>query len=236
MSDAAAEGKNALWISELAAVSELLRRHGIAFFLDMGTLLGAVRDGAFIPWDNDIDLGVVARKSDDPAVARFCVAAHAQGFTVNHCDQSLALLKPGGIEINLAFYVRMADGFAYRYLQPEPRAELRHTLKCIAAGRYHGAYMRGWRGTIKRLLFRAPMAASLVLRWLDQGREPLKYKPVLVQHRFFDQTESFTFLGHTFEVPSPVAEYLASRYGDGWRTPVKAWNYATDDRAIRQEA
>lgn len=41
-------------------VCELLERVGIEAWLHAGSLLGAVRDGEFIAWDNDLDLCVVA--------------------------------------------------------------------------------------------------------------------------------------------------------------------------------
>ena len=41
---------------------DLLTRHGVLHWLDYGALLGAVREGAFIPWDNDVDLGVLGRE------------------------------------------------------------------------------------------------------------------------------------------------------------------------------
>ncbi len=36
----------------------LLEKNGIPYWLDDGTLLGIIRDGILLPWDNDIDIGV----------------------------------------------------------------------------------------------------------------------------------------------------------------------------------
>ena len=37
----------------------LCRAHGLDYWLAFGTLLGAVRHGGFIPWDDDIDVGMM---------------------------------------------------------------------------------------------------------------------------------------------------------------------------------
>ena len=53
------------WAAELemlAHVDEICRKYGLTYYVFYGTLLGAVRHGGFVPWDDDMD---IAMKRED---------------------------------------------------------------------------------------------------------------------------------------------------------------------------
>ena len=46
----------AVELNMLEMLDDICKRHGLQYFVDYGTLLGAVSHKGFVPWDDDIDV------------------------------------------------------------------------------------------------------------------------------------------------------------------------------------
>ena len=75
----------------LRAIRDVCEAHGITYFLDGGTTLGAVRHGGFIPWDDDAD--VAMPQEDYEHFLRVAPEALPEGYTLTES------LKYGAVEV-----------------------------------------------------------------------------------------------------------------------------------------
>jgi len=67
--------------------------------------------------------------------------------------------------------------------------------------------------------------------WTVSEKKPvLKWTP----RRFYDQHTRYRFDGYDYSVPEDYIGYLAYHYGDNWRTPIKNWNFRTDDNCKKE--
>ena len=105
--------------SLLKEAKMILDQLGIDFFLRHGTCLGAVRDQAFIPWDDDLDIGSVIglHGLTEKKVYEAAEAFKENGYNMKVIDSDLHLsvdLKKFGIQMDWTCY-RIIDDSIYQW-------------------------------------------------------------------------------------------------------------------------
>ncbi len=88
----------------LAEIDRICRRHGIAYSLIGGTLLGAVRHGGFIPWDDDADIVMSRREYERFKTVCETDLTHEKYFLQDHATDphyrwGYAKLRRNGSEL-----------------------------------------------------------------------------------------------------------------------------------------
>ncbi len=149
------------WAAQLEVLREIdrvCRKHNIQYFADWGTLLGTVRHGGYIPWDDDLDI-VMKRQDYNKfmTVARFDME---EGYDVqtyrNHEDCWLFMGKVVGR--NRFFfekehlrkfhnfpYIASIDVFVLDYVYRDPEKEEKRRTLCkymlgVADGIVEGSF------------------------------------------------------------------------------------------------
>lgn len=151
----------------LKVIDEICHRHGLTYWLDAGTLLGAVRHGGFIPWDDDLDIAMPAED-----LARFTEIAPRELpshlFIQNkQTDPGYRFEHTKVVNCN-SFYVQFDDDFESPYQKglfidifpyiPYPALPVRFRKKflrgmCVAYSVLHGKHYYSWENTAKLFWF-----------------------------------------------------------------------------------
>ncbi len=230
-------------ISILKEIDGICRRNAIPYWLDGGTLLGAVRHGGFIPWDDDIDIAM--RLEDLP---RFVEAARRElpphllmQTPETEPEVRMPIFKVRDRE---SFLVEGADDFTRSYCKgvyvdifpmiPYPsfsRAFVKRVARgyCRANAILHSQHYYSLRSFAEFFWFGAKRAACALL-WRVGGMfkkrgeylsNTLNNNGYGIMHRtacVFPLSE-IEFEGHTFSAPASPDEYLRDLYRNYMELP-----------------
>lgn len=235
-------------ISLFREVLRIAQKHQIYFWLDQGSLLGAVRDRAFLPWDHDIDLGMILKPGQANAMARDLVML---GATVErypyvirvmrrHKDEKTIDLRIYTIQGDQAFTQlravnlgtkSLAHKAAIRSIKMAQKQSCRAQRYCLEEQhRSHKLLRWPW-----EWLYRL---CSIAGRMSDEMRQKFRQRIVnfSVPAHYFRRLDSITVYGMELPTPSNKEAYLEMKYTKTWRVPNKDWQYWRDDGALVKPA
>lgn len=223
----------------LIEFDKICKKHDIPYWLDGGTLLGAVRHGGFIPWDDDIDVDVLWEdykklrkilpqelsenlffqdwKNEKLMVFKLCKIADKKSRFI---EKEILNQLPGGLYIDI-FPIRPHLSFRCR-----PFIDYVYG-RCFRR-------IRGFNNSKKEkmLAYLAWIPFSIIvaieegLAWLlKSDKVGQSYGGVCIDvkmHRRKSQLfplSTITFEGHEFPCPKNTDAYLTNLYGDYMQIP-----------------
>jgi len=218
-------------VSVLQEIKQIIDNQEIRCWIDQGVLLGAVRDGKFIPWDTDIDFGILYRDAKKilqqiPTFKQkgYSVWIHCSWLTLvkNNIPVSFATYQPRG---NVYFHIDYpSKTFYLRKLQTFYDVATFRELQSIRGKTAKLAYLTTTPGFVRWLVQRISFRL-----WRLGGGEYFAYA---TPKHFYENLDTIEFYGMEFNTPSPVKDYLSYKYGDYWSKPKSDWNIWVDDGGI----
>lgn len=229
----------------LQAVDQVCKKHNIAYWIEGGTLLGAMRHGGFIPWDDDLDISMmrsdyerfisVAQK-ELPATMFLQTRQTDPDYTHRGCKvRDLNSYIADGDDNNNQHYLKgiFVDVFPYDEGPSKARRLMGKIARgiCIADTTFHKVHLYSWQSALQLIYFgiKRPL---LRLAWkagcaLTNNGQYLAIDPYFSWCRAIHPKENIfplttvEFEGISFPAPAKPANYLRTLYGNWQQIPPK---------------
>jgi lipopolysaccharide cholinephosphotransferase len=223
----------------LRVLDSLCRNNDLRYWLDGGTLLGAVRHGGFIPWDDDIDVGMTREDYEAfevIAVKQLPRDVFLQNIKTDHdypfffpkLRDKYSNIKDlpkhdchRGIGIDIFIHDKTPDNKLLLYLQ-------RRLFKILIGGRYQ--LRRPLRRATALLVGKLIPEKALRRVLLAMHKLTASYSYRMGVDNSSKDPQSYTceqlfpvknmlFEGHSMMVPNDWRNYLVQRYGNYMELP-----------------
>jgi len=218
----------------LLNVKEVLDIYKVHYWLNDGTLLGAVRDKGFLPWEHDIDLGMWVDDISTEKKEHIANVLRSYEYRVLLFPDMYMTVTAGNVYLDMEFYGRK-DGMAVlpQWLPVNKAGKYLGYIRTIlmAPGYYRAdkseSVMKHYALNISNgIATMLPKKAAIGI--VERLYRKVGHKEWTIPAHYFENFDVIEFQGMFFSIPANPERYLAFRYGKDWRTPNPKWNVKND--------
>lgn len=230
-----------LGLEVLTDIDRVCRKYDIPYWLDCGSLLGAVRHGGYIPWDDDIDIGMVwedclrfLEVAPRELQNSVCFTTTGQWIKITHKDFSpstpeeinslfLPAIRPSSmfnIAVNIFPYRHMKEGWehnnARNYLDQYRRKrnkEMHPTLLRNGKSYEDIASVEEKYGPEEEAIS-STTPQQLIFK---SNRFPWDERAFIYEKEHIFPLAEINFEGQMFKCPANPELYLCESYGAWWQ-------------------
>lgn len=225
-------------VEALRKIKKILDKNNINYWLDEGSLLGAVREKKLIEWDHDIDLSIWY--ADFEKIRLLFDEINNTGVQACFLEgQKHINLLGRGYKIDINLY-HLEDHKAMRIWYTHNKlGRIIDYLIWILTIKNPELLNSKMPLLITKILFslsnklpnliKIKINKTLLKLYKNKCCTPIK---MAVPSHFFTDLSTLEFYGMNFKVPKKTEEYLEYRYGKNWRIPKKDYVFHRDDNSI----
>lgn len=227
----------------LIEVDKICRQNDIPYWIDYGTLLGAIRHGGFVPWDDDLDICIMEEHFEK--FQEVCLRELPENlFLQNEKTDPLSSMGNGLIKIRdkESLYIHDFENFRKKYnkgifidvfkcrsYSKMPMSLLKFLIKNISKsfGFSHYNPPLNFKNIICFFIYPIlyPIHKSILsilnnkkTFYVGCAPERSTYKEIHYIHNLFPLQE-ITFENHKFMAPNNPDAFLRDEYGDYMQIP-----------------
>ncbi|MFC1480300.1 LicD family protein [Candidatus Omnitrophota bacterium] len=230
--------KESVAVEVLRQVKTVLDKYGVEFWLDLGALLGAIREGKLISWDTDVDLTTWQKNTAKVAIA--FQELRKQGFVLEHSRYGISI-RDRNSSLTIGLWQIVGDKATIRWggfnSSPWLGKFLSVLFWAVLAPHYSRVALKAASNLKELIYFTLARLSSFmpgrIVTYVKRIQTKFGEQTIwLVPAEYFTNLTTIDFYGMKIKAPAKTEEYLSYRYGKDWRVPRKDWVTARDDGAV----